>query len=76
MNIHSFSLHIYSRIFIQPARIIIHSRVKKIAPRVGACRRPAVLWAFPLSGPQMLVHIYIPRNRTPRGWGLGELRSY
>jgi len=37
----------------------------------GLCRRPAVLWALPLSGPQMLAHIYIPRNRTPRGRGLG-----
>ena len=36
----------------------------------GICRRPAVLWAHPLSDPQMLVHFYIPHNRTPCGRGL------
>ena len=42
------------------------------APRIGQgfWGRPAVLCALLLSPPQMLVHIYIPHNRTPCGRGL------
>lgn len=34
------------------------------------CGRPAVRGALPLSHPPLLVHIYIPHNRTPCGRGL------
>ena len=62
--------------FIYNVCLYIHYKcIKKMTPPYwepipqvrSLCGRPAVPWALPLSRPQVLVHIYIPRNRTPRG---------